>query len=526
MTGKITFSILLLCFLSSFVLAQGDNSQDPMVNLGCLETAIVTGSVDTSIAGGKHPDDILWNPATNSYKRESSWHEYGLGYNEIVGDATPENPVWWMCEWPTEKNINYITVTGTYGNQPQPTTGWSVQIDSAGTWVTLAKGQDGWDFDLIKGVGGWVDDGLLQLRLLEPVVTKGIRFCAYANPDSLADGVTTRADSLWSFSWTGLKKSAKSPNACLIQYLDFSSEVADNEMDNMINLGLLDEAVVSSNIKKGELNGEPLDNIRGEPADMLFNPVTGNFHNTNTAWGEFGYPFNYDAGFPTIDEGFYWMVEWPVPKKVNYFTWGGVYGNQPQPETPWELQYWENGDWVTILDGVGGAYADGEIGVDVDAQSVWFSDTPVETNKFRLAVYSDGITPLFSYNFRGRGGSTTNWDETDSTFKAVLLQYIDEPVAVDEENGSSVPNEFSLDQNYPNPFNPTTNIVFSVQREGYVNLSVYDVLGQKVAVLIDGMKEAGSYNVQFDASNLSSGLYFYRLESNQQMITKKMMLLR
>lgn len=526
MTRKITFSILLLCLLSSFSFAQGDNSKDPLVNLGCLDNAIVTGSVDTLIAGGKNPDDILWNPATNSYKRESSWHEYGLGYNEIVGDATPENPVWWMCEWPTEKNINYITVTGTYGNQPQPTTGWSVQIDSAGTWVTLAKAQNGWDFDLINGVGDWVDDGLMQLRLLEPVVTNKIRFCAYANPDSLADGVTTRADSLWSFSWTGLKKTASAPHACLIQYLDFSSETADNDMDDMVNLGLLYEAVVSSNMKKGELDGEPLDNIRGEPADMLFDPVAGNFHNTQTAWGEFGYPYQYEVGYPGIDEGFYWLVEWPVPKMINYFTWGGVYGNQPQPTTPWAVQYWEDGDWVDVMDGVGGSLEEGLPGVDVDAQSVWQADTPIETNKFRLAVYSDGIDPLWSYNFRGRGGSTSNWDETDSTFKAVLLQYKDLTTAVDDKNGSLVVNNFSLDQNYPNPFNPATNIVFSIQKQGYVKLSVYNLLGQEVAVLIDGIKSAGSYTARFDATSISSGMYFYRLESNQQMITKKMMLLR
>jgi hypothetical protein len=387
--------------------------------------------------------------------------------------------------------------------------------------VTLAKSQNGWDFDLLKGTGGWVDDGLMQLRLLEPVVTTKIRFCAYANPDSLADGVTTRADSLWSFSWTGLKKSGSSPNACLIQYLDFSEETADNKMNDMVNLGLIDEAVVSTVLKKGEL-----ENLRGQPADMLFDPKKGDFHNTNTPWGEFGYPWQYDAGFPTIDEGFYWMAEWPVPKNINYFTWGGVYGNQPQPTTPWAVQYWENEEWVTVMDGVGGSKEEGLPGVDVEAESVWQTDTPIQTTKFRIVVYSDGIDPLFSYHLRGRGGSTLNWDERDSTFKAILLQYKDISTSVDEENGSSVPSEFSLDQNYPNPFNPSTNIVFSIQKPGNVKLSVYNLLGQEIAILMNENMAAGSHSLQFDATDLTSGLYFYRLESNQQMITKKMLLLK
>ena len=114
----LVISAFCICIFSSKVYAQGDNNMDAMVNLGCLESAIVTGSVDTSLSGGKHPDDILWDPSTNAYKKESSWHQYGLGYNKIMGDVIPENPLWWMVEWPTAKNINYIIVTGTYDNEP------------------------------------------------------------------------------------------------------------------------------------------------------------------------------------------------------------------------------------------------------------------------------------------------------------------------------------------------------------------------------------------------------------------------
>jgi hypothetical protein len=88
------------------------------------------------------------------------------------------------------------------------------------------------------------------------------------------------------------------------------------------------------------------------------------------------------------------------------------------------------------------------------------------------------------------------------------------------------PNKFSLSQNYPNPFNPTTTITFNLAKSGYATLSVYNVLGQKVATLVSGNLNAGSHQINFNASNLSSGVYFYRLESDNNTSIKKMMLLK
>ena len=90
----------------------------------------------------------------------------------------------------------------------------------------------------------------------------------------------------------------------------------------------------------------------------------------------------------------------------------------------------------------------------------------------------------------------------------------------------SAPAEFKLNQNYPNPFNPTTSINYSVSEDSYVELIVYDILGNKVAVLEKGYKAAGSYNRSFDASNLSSGLYFYTIKAGNYSSTMKMLLMR
>lgn len=88
----------------------------------------------------------------------------------------------------------------------------------------------------------------------------------------------------------------------------------------------------------------------------------------------------------------------------------------------------------------------------------------------------------------------------------------------------NVPIEFALEQNYPNPFNPTTNFNFSIAEAGMVKLSVYNLLGQEVKSVVNEYKEAGSYSVTFDAASLTSGTYFYKLETAQFSQTKKMIL--
>jgi len=90
----------------------------------------------------------------------------------------------------------------------------------------------------------------------------------------------------------------------------------------------------------------------------------------------------------------------------------------------------------------------------------------------------------------------------------------------------SPPNEFKLEQNYPNPFNPSTKIKFSLPNESFVSLKVYDVLGKKVTTLINKEKSAGFYEVSFNGANLTSGVYFYKIEAAKFVQTKKMILIK
>ena len=543
-TVRLVIVAFCICYFSSKGYTQGDNNPNPLVNLALIDGAAVTGSVPIGQARGI-PEDILWDPSTNDWATVSTYHEYGMVYDSMAYKIK-EDPLWWQVIWPTAKIINYITCTGTYPNQPQPTTGWAVQIMVDDEWQDLAKAHNGWDADTLRGAGAgiptqtnWLWDGQLVWRGLEPVVTTGIRLTAYANPDSVTDGVETFADSLWSFVWSGRDFGSGTAKAALIQYLDYSETTADNKLDPMLNLALLDEAVVSTNFQKGDSDfGEW---IRNQPADMLYDPVKDDYHNKNTSWGEFGYPYNYDAGYPDDPEdGFQYIVEWPIPKKINYFTWGGCYGGNPQDYTPWALQYWDGEAWETLIDGVGGSGWDWEIGeydtlwpytpgISSGAKSIWMvpEADAITTNKIRLAAWSDGNYPLFSFHIRCRGGACINNDDSENPFKAVLVQYADikDPTAIGSEDLVQ-PAEFALHQNYPNPFNPETTIKFVLHKNSHVRLSVYNIMGQEVTVLVDEMKSQGTHQVTFDATNLASGVYFYKLKTNQGVLTKKMMILQ
>ena len=88
------------------------------------------------------------------------------------------------------------------------------------------------------------------------------------------------------------------------------------------------------------------------------------------------------------------------------------------------------------------------------------------------------------------------------------------------------PTKFELSQNYPNPFNPTTTIKFSLPQSGNVKLIIYNLLGEQVAELFNGFKEAGVHTINFYASELNSGLYIYKLEANEFVQSRKMTLIK
>jgi hypothetical protein len=148
-----------------------------------------------------------------------------------------------------------------------------------------------------------------------------------------------------------------------------------------------------------------------------------------------------------------------------------------------------------------------------------------ETSEYRTVGFVEGYgttTEPRSYVYTDRTAENgINYYRLKQVDFNGTYEYSDE-VEVDVTG----PLTFDLAQNYPNPFNPSTSIKYSVPESGNIRLSVFNIVGEEVAVLVDGFSQAGSFEVTFDASNLSTGVYLYKLQSANSVQTKKMMLLK
>ncbi len=112
--------------------------------------------------------------------------------------------------------------------------------------------------------------------------------------------------------------------------------------------------------------------------------------------------------------------------------------------------------------------------------------------------------------------------------KGATLTLLNKKIATDVEQLSIdlLPDQYQLDQNYPNPFNPNTTLQFSLPKSGFVNLSIFNSLGQRVAILVKEELAAGKYQYQWNAAELASGTYYYQLTSGEYSQVKKMLLIK
>ncbi len=165
-----------------------------------------------------------------------------------------------------------------------------------------------------------------------------------------------------------------------------------------------------------------------------------------------------------------------------------------------------DGDSVTVRRGVLGSMG-----------SYWYKRNSYQSTGTLppvVAIYKSGTNKYAAFAYAGSGPSDIYFNQENL------------PAVGIEQIGTQTPEKFSLEQNYPNPFNPVTRIQFNVPANGYVNLTVFDILGREVSVLVSENLKAGSYAYTFDASGLVSGVYFYKITTGDFTSVKKMMLVK
>jgi hypothetical protein len=142
---------------------------------------------------------------------------------------------------------------------------------------------------------------------------------------------------------------------------------------------------------------------------------------------------------------------------------------------------------------------------------------------FNISSYVGGSSNML-VRFRDSCDTNLNWDGW-YVDNINVTAYQVAPLSAGN-NGALVPAKYELNQNYPNPFNPTTKINFALPKDGFVKITIFDLLGREVRTLVNENKTAGYYSVDFSGDNLSSGFYFYKMESASFVETKKMMLIK
>ena len=225
---------------------------------------------------------------------------------------------------------------------------------------------------------------------------------------------------------------------------------------------------------------------------------------------------------PTDDKSFWIFNEYAIargtPTPPEDGRWGTVYAHVPLSDLPVELT-----SFAATVD-------------EADVTLSWSTATETNNQGFEIQR-SKAENEYEKIGYVPGHGTTTEiqtYSYTDSKVASgnytYRLKQIDYDGTIDYSNEVAVevtaPLEFVLEQNYPNPFNPSTLIKYSIPENGFVNLDVYNLLGEKVASLVNSVQEAGRYEVNFDASELASSIYVYSLKSGSFNSVKKMLLMK
>jgi hypothetical protein len=153
-----------------------------------------------------------------------------------------------------------------------------------------------------------------------------------------------------------------------------------------------------------------------------------------------------------------------------------------------------------------------------DTGKTWVEEFRLENFFFRDIVFTDENNGWLLANKTASSFNTRIFRTTNGGFGGI--------VSVDDNKNNLIISNYILEQNYPNPFNPITKIKYQIPEISFVTIKIYDVLGNEISTIVNEEKPAGNHNVDFTASSLPSGIYFYRLQAGDFIQTKKMVLLK
>jgi photosystem II stability/assembly factor-like uncharacterized protein len=249
-----------------------------------------------------------------------------------------------------------------------------------------------------------------------------------------------------------------------------------------------------------------------DPGHLWFANQNGVWLSKDTAktWTQFGLDGSYYA-FDFLDSLYGWVSIWGGQfRKMDYTTNGGFSWtevNEPYSFQPEDVfMYGAAGTGLyTFVTGYEGSLIRFQKGDDLVRE---------------IPTYTQN--PLYSFASFKNGNSLNVWVAGNGM---TVLHYQDYITSVNESKIKSKLT-YHLSQNYPNPFNPITTITYTIPNESFVELKIYDLLGREITTLVNERKSAGNYSVDFNASNLPSGVYFYRMEAGSFVSTKKFVLLK
>jgi photosystem II stability/assembly factor-like uncharacterized protein len=232
---------------------------------------------------------------------------------------------------------------------------------------------------------------------------------------------------------------------------------------------------------------------------------------------------------------------WICGSSSIYYYNGVTFTEQPSPTGSFSSIYFINNQqgWVVGTDGI--------IANTINAGTDWVVQTNPDSNSLFDVFFLDdneGWTVGVNGTILHSSNGGTNWNVEGAGLTNNFLRAVHTPsistgyvagnhkslfkfgILPSVENEEDLPTEFSLLQNYPNPFNPTTTINYQLPELSFVTLKVYDVLGNEIVTIINEEKPIGNYEVEFNAVEFPSGVYFYRLQAGSFVETKKMVLMK